>query len=382
MRVIERKAIDPARIQRVLIRGVNWVGDAVMTTPTIFRIRQAFPHAKISLLVRPWVAGVFEGNPYIDEIILYDRGGRHAGVTGFLRLAQELQGHRFDLAILLQNAFEAALLASVARIPHRLGYDTQGRGFLLTTVVVRDGSVKGLHHVDYYQALTRALGWPEGGEEPTVYLVSGGEERVRTLLQDEGVQPEESLVAFNPGSTYGSAKRWPADRYAALADRLVESLGVRILLMGAQGDQTVARRVRSSSRQPERIVDLSGRTEIQLLAALLKRCAVFVTNDTGAMHIGAAVGVPVVAIFGPTDPHATSPTGRYLLVRQPVPCSPCLLRECPIDHRCMTGISVDQVFSSVLTQYASLSPRGEGEGEGKAVIIDPHPNPLPGRERG
>ncbi|MFQ5532290.1 MAG: lipopolysaccharide heptosyltransferase II [Candidatus Methylomirabilales bacterium] len=353
MRVIERKAIDPARIQRVLVRGVNWVGDAVMTTPTIFGIRQTFSHAKISLLVRPWVAGVFEGNPYIDEIILYDKGGRHAGVTGLLRLGKELQDYRFDLAILLQNAFEAALLALLARIPHRLGYDTQGRGLLLTKVVVRDGSVRGLHHVDYYQALMKGLGWPEGRGKPTIYLVTGVEERARALLQAEGVQPDESLVAFNPGSTYGSAKRWPADRYAVLADRLVENLGVRILLMGAQADQAVARKVRSAARHPERIVDLTGRTEIQLLAALLKRCAVFVTNDTGAMHIGAAVGVPVVAIFGPTDPNATSPGGRYLLIRHPVPCSPCLLRECPLDHRCMIGISVDEVLSSVINEYNS-----------------------------
>jgi heptosyltransferase-2 len=133
MKVIERKVVDPAQVQRILIRGVNWVGDAVMTTPAIAGIRKTFPTAKISLLVKPWVAGVFEGSPHIDEILLYDREGRHAGLAGLLRLAHELRKYRFDVAILLQNAFEAALLTSLARIPHRVGYKTQGRGFLLTT---------------------------------------------------------------------------------------------------------------------------------------------------------------------------------------------------------------------------------------------------------
>ncbi len=351
MRVIKRKVIDPAQIRRVLIRGVNWVGDAVMTTPAIAGIRRTFPRARISLLVRPWVAGVFQGNPHIDEVLLYDREGRHRGVSGLLRLAQELRGSRFDLAVLLQNAFEAALLAFLARIPRRVGYNTQGRGFLLTHVAVRDRSATRLHHVDYYQTLLREFGWLEGDGVPTIYLGSDVQERAGALLTGEGVRPEEALVAFNPGSTYGSAKRWPADRYAALADRLVEGLRVRVLLTGAQGDAAVARAVRSLSRYPQFITDLTGRTDIQVLAAVLKRCAAVVTNDTGAMHIGAAVNLPVIAIFGPTDPGATSPVGRYLLVRHPVPCSPCLLRECPIDHRCMTGISVDEVFSAVLNEY-------------------------------
>ncbi|MFQ5883202.1 MAG: lipopolysaccharide heptosyltransferase II [Candidatus Methylomirabilales bacterium] len=351
MRVIERKVIDPAQVHRILIRGVNWVGDAVMTTPAIAGIRKTFPTAKISLLVKPWVAGVFEGNPHIDEILLYDREGRHGGVSGLLRLARELRDTRFDVAILLQNAFEAALLTFLARIPHRVGYDTQGRGFLLTTVVVQDQSTRALHHVDYYQALLGVAGWDQEAEQPALYLSSGAEEKAEALLGGKDVSPEDSLVALNPGSTYGSAKRWPADRYAALADRLIEGLGVRILLTGTQADGGVAGAVRSLARSPERVIDLTGQTDIQLLAAVLRRCAVFVTNDTGAMHIGAAVGVPIVVIFGPTDPQTTSPVGRHILLRHPVPCSPCLLRECPIDHRCMTGISVDQVFSSVSIKY-------------------------------
>ena len=351
MRVIERRMIDSDRIHRILIRGVNWVGDAVMTSPAIARIRKTFPRAEISLLVKPWVKGVFEGSPHIDEILLYDREGPHRGVSGLLRLAHELRGRRFDLAILLQNAFEAALIAVLARIPHRIGYETQGRGFLLTTVVVRDRSTRGLHHVGYYQALLDALGWSGDERDPTLYLSSGAEDRAGALLEREGVRSEEAIVAFNPGATYGSAKRWPADRYAALADRLVESLGVRVLLTGVQADGPVTKEVQSLTRHAHRIIDLTGRTDIQLLAAVLKRCAVFVTNDTGAMHIGAATGVPVVAIFGSTDPKATSPVGRHVLLRHPVPCSPCLLRECPIDHRCMNGISIDTVFSSVLDNY-------------------------------
>lgn len=351
MRVIARTVCDPAQVHRVLVRGVNWVGDAVMTTPAIARIRKAFPRAKIALLVKPWVAGVFEGSPHLDEIILYERDGRHRGLRGLLRLVREIQDARFDLAILLQNAFEAAIIAALARIPHRVGYNTQGRGFLLTTAVVRDRTASAVHHVDYYQALLTAVGWGEAQREPILYLSHGAEERAKTLLTGEGVQVDETIVALNPGATYGSAKRWPADRYAGLADRLAEDLGTKVLLMGTHGDEPVARVIRSTARHPGRVIDLTGRTDIQLLAAVLKRCAVFVTNDTGAMHVGAAVGVPVVAIFGPTDPTTTSPLGNHTLLRHPVPCSPCLLRECPIDHRCMTGISVDHVFSEVSRIY-------------------------------
>jgi heptosyltransferase-2 len=351
MRVIERKVVDPAGIRRILIRGVNWVGDAVMTTPAIAGIRKTFPHAKVTLLVKPWVAGVFADNPDIDEVLLYDAAGRHRGAAGLIRLARELRGYGFDLAVLLQNAFEAALLAFLAGIPRRVGYNTQGRGPLLTTVVVRDGPTRELHHVDYYLVLLRALGWIEGERKPRVYPRADVDSRAAAFLNEAGVKGEEDLMAFNAGSTYGSAKRWPTERYAALADRLIESLGVWILLAGAASDGEVARALRSSAHRPDRIIDLTGRTDIPLLAALLKRCAVFVTNDTGAMHVGAAIGVPVVALFGPTDPKTTSPVGTHVILRHPVPCSPCLLRECPIDHRCMTGISVDHVFSSVVGSY-------------------------------
>jgi heptosyltransferase II len=355
MRVIERKVIKPEQVHRILIRGVNWVGDAVMTTPAIARIRKAFPRAKIALLVKPRVAGVFEGNPHINEILLYEEDGRHRGVFGLLRLAQELRDARFDLAVLLQNAMKAALIVVLARIPCRVGYNTQGRGFLLTSAVGRDRSTKTLHHVDYYQALLSAVGWVEEEGTPMLYLSHGAEERAGALLGGEGVQAEEAIVALNPGATYGSAKRWPADRYAALTDRLVAELGMRVLLTGVDADGSVARVVRSNARYPERIIDLTGRTDIQVLAGVLKRCAVFVTNDTGAMHVGAAVGVPVVAIFGPTDPTTTSPVGPHVLLRHPVPCSPCLLRECPIDHRCMTGVSVDSVFTAVANKNTKNS---------------------------
>jgi heptosyltransferase II len=351
MKVVTRKRIDQGGIRRILVRGVNWVGDAVMTTPALAGIRQTFPGATITLLVKPWVAGVFAGNPHIDEILLYDSMGRHRGLAGLLRLAQDLRGHRFDLAVLLQNAFEAALLAFLAGIPHRIGYDTQGRGLLLSTAVIRDRSIRGLHHVDYYQALVGALGWIQGEGEPRVYPGGESEAQAWVLLERMGVKGEEGLFAFNPGSTYGSAKRWPAERYAALADRLIEDLGVSVLLTGAAADGEVARAVQSSAHCAERILDLTGRTDIPVLAAVLKRCALFVTNDTGAMHVAAAVGVPVVAIFGPTDAAATSPVGRHVLIRHRVPCSPCLLRECPIDHRCMGGISVDDVLSYVIDTY-------------------------------
>src|SRR3990172_6856303 len=217
MRVIEGTGVDPAGVRRILIRGVNWVGDAVMTTPAIAGIRKTFPRAQISLLVKPWVAGVFAGNPHIDEILIYDGEGRHRGVTGLLQLARELRESRFELAILLQNAFEAALLAFLARIPHRIGYNTQGRGLLLTTAVAQDRSTRKLHYPNSSLPLRGARGGARKKREPSLFLSSQREERAEALLAEEGVGPQDTLVAFNPGSIYGSARRGPRGGVASPA---------------------------------------------------------------------------------------------------------------------------------------------------------------------
>jgi len=356
-------------VARILVRGTNWVGDALLMTPALAAVRRTFPKAHLSLLVRPWVADLFRGNPAVDEILLYESGGAHRGLRGKLRLARELRRRRFDLAVLFQNAFDAALLAWLARIPERVGFATQGRGPLLTRAVPLPPELRTRHQMEYYLGLVRALGFSEGPAEPVLVVSAEEQERADTLLREAGCDETTPIVALNPGAVYGSAKRWPAERYAALADRLTTE-GCHPLLVGAPSDARAAAEVRTASGRPEALADLTGRTDLKVLAGILRRCGAFVTNDTGAMHVAAAVGTPLVAIFGPTDPATTAPVSRRVtLLRRPVFCNPCLLRECPIDHRCMRGVSVEEVHGAVQALLRSRAAPGVPVSR-PAVILD------------
>jgi lipopolysaccharide heptosyltransferase II len=339
-------------VRRIVVRGPNWIGDAVMSEPALSALRRLFPQAELTLLVKPAVAELFKGHPDVSRILVYDDRGQHAGLTGKWRLANELRRGRFDLAILFQNAFEAALLAFLAGIPRRYGYATDGRRLLLSDPVPRPGRTVITHQVHYYLEMLRPLGCEEGAKSPRLVLFREEEAAMAKRLAESGVGSSESLIGLNPGSTYGGAKRWLPERFAETADRLAGQSGAKVLIVGARGEETLARAI--AEKIQARTVVLSGQTSVRELMAAVKRCSVFVTNDTGPMHIAAAFGVPVVAVFGPTDWRTTAPFGAgHTLVRQPVDCSPCLLRECPIDHRCMTRVTVDEVYHAATVQMAT-----------------------------
>ena len=337
-------------VRQILVRGPNWLGDAVMCEPALRGLRRLFPQATITLLVKPSVAELFELHPAIDRVMLYEDRGRHAGLAGKWRLAGDLRQHGFDLAVLLQNAFEAALLTALGGIRRRYGYATDGRSLLLSDPVATPDRRSHKHQVQYYWDMLKPLGLSGQPGHPELF-VSPDEERVMAeRLAQRGVMADDVVIGINPGSTYGGAKRWVPDRFAESTERLCRTLndsGRRpaVVLIGAKGEEPLGRLI--ASRLTARAAVLSGATSIRELMAVIKRCAVLVTNDTGPMHIASAVGVPVVAIFGPTDWRTTSPYGEeHALLRHPVDCAPCLLRECPIDHRCMMGVSVDQVYDA------------------------------------
>ena len=344
--------------RRILIRGTNWIGDAVMSEPALSAIRHAFPKAEITLLVKPAVAELFQQHPGIDHLLVYEHRGRHARLSGKWALGTELRRGRFDAAILFQNAFEAALLAFLAGIPRRYGYGTDGRGFLLTdSIAVPSRTILG-HHTQYYVDLLRPLGITSSSAAPRLFVSEIEEEHMRQRLSKSGILATERLIGINPGSTYGSAKRWLPERFAEAMDRVVEQFGGRVVIVGATGEEALGQAIAEKMRSKP--VVLSGRTSIRELMTVIKRCRLFVTNDTGPMHIAAAFGVPVVAVFGPTDFRTTSPFGEtHQIVREPVECSPCLLRECPIDHRCMTRVTVEQVYQAAAEQLQMQKAKGK-----------------------
>ena len=329
---------------KILVRATNWVGDAIMSIPALCAIRQRWPEAQITILARPWVAQLYNGQPFVDRVMPLNVASRSP--MAMERAARELREEQFDCAILLQNAFSAAWLVWRAKIPQRIGYARDGRGILLSKAVAvpRQGEIPA-HEAFYYLELLRRAGWLESIPEVTqisLNLSAGAAEAAEARLREAGVRAEAKRIALAPGAAYGSAKCWPPERFAAVADALVDEFGADVILFGASSEQEICRQI--ADRMHHRPIILAGQTSIGELPALFSRCSLFVGNDSGAMHVAAAVGVPVVAVFGSTDPRGTAPvTSRKELVQHRVACSPCFLRECPIDHRCMVRVPVKDV---------------------------------------
>ena len=345
------KSITDAR--KILVRAPNWLGDAILALPALGEVRSRFPEAEIAVLARASVAELFRSVPGVNRVVVFDHRVRHAGVFGLLRLAGELRRERFDLAVLFQNAFQAALIAFLAGIPRRLGYRRDARGPLLTHGIrlPRRGEIPP-HETYYYQDLLRRAGWFEGltmVEHIRLEPPPAAREEMRARLQELGLERganNRPLVVLAPGAAYGSAKCWLPERFAELADRLVERRNAAVLLCGTSAEAGLGEAI--ASRMRARSVSFIGQTTLEEFLGLLANVDLFIGNDSGAMHLAAGLGLPQVIVFGPTDEAGTGPLNvRARLVKEPVSCSPCFLRHCPVDHRCMTRVAVDAVWQEV-----------------------------------
>jgi len=333
-------------IKRVVVRGTNWVGDSVMTIPALRALRHVLPDANITLVIRPGTKGIFAEADFVDDVLVYDR----KGPLSVIPQIREWKRRKFDLAVLFQNAFEAALIPFLAGVPVRLGYATESRQALLTHPLPLPEWRSSRHEVFYYLYLVTALEQLLFGRsticesEPDASIQISEARKVEAidLLSVHGIKEDDIVVAICPGSINSRAKRWPADAYAGLADRMIESRR-QVVLVGSKDEVDVSEEVtRRMQHQP---VVLTGKTNLDQVTAVLDRADLIVTNDTGPAHIGAALGRPTIVIFGPTNPLTTRPfSPQAEVLRQPPDCAPCMLRDCPIDHRCMTAITVDEVF--------------------------------------
>ncbi len=331
---------------RILIRAANWVGDAVMTTPVVRAVRKNYPKAHITVLAKPWVIPVYENNPYLDEIMVYDNGGRHKNGLGVLRLSQDIKNRRFDLAILMQNAFEAALLAFLAKISERVGYNTDARTLLLNRSVRMNPALKKKHLITYYIGILKGVGLKPDGMIQDLFISQKDKQFARQLLDEKGLGLKRlgtPVIGINPGATGGTAKRWFPERYAELCRLLADRYKTKILIFGGPADHELGETITEMAAGA--CINIAGKTNLSEAFALINACDLFVTNDSGLMHAAAALGINQVAVIGSTDPVATAPfSSKSVMVRVPVPCSPCLKKECPIDHKCMDLIRVDRVF--------------------------------------
>lgn len=347
------------REENILLRAPNWIGDAVMCLPAAEAVAGLWPGSPLTVLTRPHALPVFENVPGVTSLMAYENRGRHAGVRGRVALAMELKRRGFTRAVLFQNAFDAALVARMAAIPERTGYARDMRSPLLTRAVPVPGELKTRHQVHYYLHLAEALG-AEVPKDPMPRLyVSGSEsEKAGALLAGEGLGGK-ALAGAAPGASFGPAKRWPPERFAEVLERLYNERGLTPLVCGGPDDRAVCDEVAARLTVPH--LNLAGRTSLREFISLLPRMSVFVTNDSGPMHLAAASAVPTVAVFGSTDPVATGPLGpATAVVKGEIECSPCIERECPPGHyRCLVEVGVDEVYSAATTL---MDGRGAGAG--------------------
>jgi heptosyltransferase-2 len=319
--------------ERVLVRAPNWVGDVVLSLPALRDLRRAFPSSRLTVLARPWVAEIYRAVPQVDAVV--DSRG-HAADVARVRGA-------FDLAVLLPNSIGSALVPWRASVPHRWGYATDGRGPLLTRRCRVSASVRGRSQVYYYRAMLEGLGLAtEGPPDASIACPEEWAAQGRALLG------EGRVVGVNAGAAFGTAKRWRPERFAAAAEIVARRLDASVAILGGPAERPLGEAIAAQMRAPARV--LCGETTLAGLVGVLAGLTLLLTNDSGPMHLAAALGTPLVAVFGSTDWRETAPFGgRSALVREPVPCAPCLLRECPIDHRCMARVDVERVVAAALS---------------------------------
>jgi heptosyltransferase-2 len=340
--LIVNKKLPRDGIDKILIRGTNWIGDAIMTIPAIDSIRATYPQSHIAVLAKSWLADTYKLFAAADEIIIYET--KYDNATGVFLLAQILRKRKFDAAILLQNAIEAAIMSRAAGIPVRAGYDSDGRGILLTHRVKRSKEIRGLHQIDYYLEMVKALGCVSVNKEMHLETKINQVDAQSTLRKYiAGYQ--KPLIGIAPGASYGPAKRWFPERFASVADKIAAGFNCEIILLGGKSDAEVADKVCKSAHSA--LINLAGKTDLKDAVHLISDCRLFISNDSGLMHIAGALNIPAIAIFGSTNPATTSPPGNQsIIVRREVACSPCLRKTCPTDFRCMDLITANDVYDA------------------------------------
>lgn len=335
----------------IVVLAPNWLGDAVMALPSIADVQRAFPMARLVVAARPAVADLFRLVPGIAEVVTFAWRGRLLQRRGLREDGERLRATGARVALLLPNSFAAAWLAKQAGIAERWGYASDLRSPLLTRAVPRPRGSR--HQGAYYQHLTRALGVSSGPLTPRLDVPAAAREAAHALLTRRGWDGVSPLAVLAPGAAYGTAKRWLPARVSSLAALLAGDRRFTCALVGSAADRTTTTMVREGvpAALRGRVIDVAGETTLDVLAGILALGAVVVSNDSGAMHVAAAIGTPVAAVFGPTREFETAPLpcdgGRIEVVLQPVWCRPCMLRECPIDHRCMKGVTPERVLGAI-----------------------------------
>jgi len=346
--------------RKIILRATNWVGDAVLNLPAIHQLRKIFPDAEITIATRPWVADIFKYNPDINKIISIDE---KKNILDYLKSILKLRRENFDLAVLFPNSFNSAFFAFAIGAKKRIGYNTDKRGVLLTDKIRLTPDILKIHQIEYYMNIIKYLGDVDTERIFNIKITEEEKSHIQNRLKSFNINPETFLIGINPGAYYGSAKRWYPDRFAQVIDNLYNKYDARFILIGSEKDKPITSEIMNYVKIPQPmkekvVLDWAGKTTLRELIALLSSLRVLITNDSGAMHIAAVLNIPLIAIFGSTDWITTAPYSKnHIIVRKDIHCAPCLLRECPEDHKCMKNIHPEDVidaFEELIKEHGVL----------------------------
>jgi heptosyltransferase-2 len=338
--------------EKIIIRMPNWIGDLVMATPVLSDLRKAYPKAHITAMCRTPISDLLREDQDIDELFCFNKTNRFSRRSDKHDIIEKLKHGKYDLGVLLTHSFSSAWWFWLGKVKRRLGYKGNGRGILLTDKIALPKNVHEQHLVETYKMLLNPLGIPTSTSKPRLFLTEKELHDARTLLKQLGITPEHALIGINPGAAYGSAKCWLPERFKEVTKRLLKLERVKIIYFGDQSSMPLVKEICQDLPSP--VINLAGLTSLRELACLIKLCKVLLTNDSGPMHIAAAVQTPLVALFGSTNETATGPYQVGTVINKHVSCSPCYHRECPIDFRCMKRIESDEVYQEILRALKEL----------------------------
>ena len=329
--------------QNIIVRMPNWLGDLVMATPVLQDLKKHWPDATITAMCQSNVALLLREDPNVDELFVFSRPSSWFKRNEHRKVTDQLKKGKYDLGILLTNSFSSAWMFWQGGVQNRLGFGGNCRGWMLNKPMKRLGKKE--HLVITYKRLLEPMGVPLSSTAPKLHVAESALLDAQKLLGKYDVTEDAILVGVNPGAAYGSAKCWLPDRFRSVTQKLLENPRVHVLYFGDSVGKPLVDQI--CSAMPKRVINLAALTSLQELIALIKKCDIFLTNDSGPMHIGSALGSPLVALFGSTDAEKTGPYNGGVVVQKKVDCSPCFKRTCPIDFRCMTRIEVDDVYSEL-----------------------------------
>lgn len=337
------RSLEP---RNIIVRMPNWIGDLVMATPILSDLRRAYPNARITAMCRSPICELLKEDPEIDELFCFSKASGFGRRTERRNIIEKLRTGGYDLGILLTHSFSSAWWFWLGKVQNRLGYECNGRKILLTCSLPFPENIQNQHLVVTYKMLLEPLGISISETPPRIYLTPKEMSDSRILLKQRSVPDGALVVGINPGATYGSAKCWLPERFREVTEKLLRDKDIYIVYFGDHATANLVKEI--CEGLPQRVVNLAGLTTLRELSSLISNCDVILTNDSGPMHIADAIGIPMVALFGPTSEVVTGPYRSGTLIHKHVECSPCYQRTCPIDFRCMKRIEADEVYDAVI----------------------------------